>query len=74
MNMNYRTVLKHIALMAKVIAIFPVLICLSYVFVAEYDINRLGVGLIGLMTMGYLGYGQMGRVGKSTRWNLHLKY
>lgn len=59
MNMNYRTVLKHIALMAKVIGIFPVLICLSYVFVAEYDINRLGVGLIGLMTMGYLGYGQM---------------
>lgn len=59
MNMNYRTVLKHIALMAKVIGIFPVLICLSYVFVTEYDINRLGVDLIGLMTMGYLGYGQM---------------
>lgn len=59
MNINYQTVLKHIALITKVIGLFPVLIILSYVFCQAYDISRATVDLAELILMGYLGYAQM---------------
>lgn len=78
MNMNYRMALKHIALIAKVIGIFPVLILLSYIFCAGYDTNQLGIELIGFIAMGYLGYGHMEirnkieQRTKERRWLLHV--
>lgn len=56
MNINYQTALKHIALITKVIGLFPVLIILSCVFYQTYDISRATVDLAELIIMGYLGY------------------
>lgn len=74
MNINYQTILKHIALITKAVGIFPVLIILSYVFCQAYDISRATVDLVELIIMGYLGYGQMGfrdkitQITKKRRW------
>ena len=64
MNISYQTVLKHIALITKVIGLFPVLIILSYVFYQPYDISRAIVDLVEFTVMGYLGYAQMAFRGK----------
>lgn len=78
MNINHTIALKHIALIAKVIGIFPVLILLSYIFCAGYDTNQLGIELIGFIVMGYLGYGHMEirnkieQRTKERRWLLHV--